>query len=119
MNSSGKREGRGAYYWSGDKEYYIGYWVDDIQNVYGVCTKFDFSTIYKSEIKNNLKNGKGIFFYSDGGRYDGEFLNNLRHGKGVYYWNNGSRWEGNFEEDLFKGNGIMYTAEGESYEYNY
>lgn len=36
-----------------------------------------------------MKNGKGIFSWPDGRKYDGFFKNDLRDGYGELYWPNG------------------------------
>ena len=48
--------------------------------------------------KNNLKEGKGIFYYNNG-RYEGELKNGKMEGKGIYYYNNGNRYEGDWKND--------------------
>ena len=36
---------------------------------------------YKGEFKNDLKDGKGTYFYTDENRYEGEWKNDLKEGK--------------------------------------
>ncbi len=36
-------------------------------------------------------------------------------GKGIYYFNNGNRYEGDFKNDKREGKGIMYFNNGEKY----
>lgn len=57
--------------------------------------------------------------YVNGDKYDGEFVNDIRQGKGLYYWKDGSRWEGNFMDNVMDGKGTFYTNDGETYEANY
>ena len=84
---------------------------------------------YFGEFKNNLPNGKGIKYYSNGnilydgnlinGKFDGngkyidedgfcyigQFKNGLRNGKGTLYYSNGKiETEGNFINNVFAGN---------------
>ena len=35
--------------------------------------------------------GKGIYYFNNGDRYEGEWKNDKREGKGKYYYNNGDR----------------------------
>jgi len=41
-----------------------------------------------------MREGKGIYYYSNGERYKGDFKNNMREGKGIYYYSNGDRYKG-------------------------
>lgn len=41
-----------------------------------------------------MKNGKGIFRWSDNSYYDGEFLNDAFNGYGEFYWSNGNWYKG-------------------------
>lgn len=69
------------YYANGEK--YIGDWVDD------------------------LKNGKGIYYFGEDESYDGEFLADKFHGKGTAYFSNGSKYTGVWE------NGVVLDKENE------
>ena len=43
--------------------------------------------------------GKGIYYYNNGDRYEGDFRNHKKEGKGIYYYNDGDRYEGDFRND--------------------
>ncbi len=43
-----------------------------------------------------MKNGEGIYFYSNGSRYEGNYLNDKKNGHGSLFYSNGDRYEGNF-----------------------
>ena len=43
---------------------------------------------------NDNFNGKGVFSWNDGTKYDGEFKQNKFHGTGNFHWNNGTKFEG-------------------------
>ena len=47
----------------------------------------------KMNINNNQLNNQ-VINYSKGERYVGQIINGLREGKGIYYYNNGNRYEG-------------------------
>jgi len=58
---------------------------------------------YIGDIKNNLKDGKGILFYNNNNLfpenrkiYEGEFKNNKREGSGTMYWKDGYKFSANF-----------------------
>ena len=76
---------------------------------------------YIGEIKNGLKEGKGILYYNKNDeyerkKYDGEFKNDKREGKGIIYWNNGDRYEGDFKNEIREGKGKYYCNNGDRYE---
>ena len=45
-----------------------------------------------------FRDGKKITYFRDGNRYEGNFKNNLRDGKGIFYYNN-YRYEGDWKND--------------------
>ena len=53
--------------------------------------------------------GKGIYYYNDGDRYEGEFKNNRREGKGIYYNANGDREMGDYSNENQIGKHVMLT----------
>ncbi len=71
---------------------------------------------YEGEWKNDLRDGKGYFFYPDGGRYDGYWKDDMRHGKGTirlateyvgtYAYGDGSKYVGNWALDKRMGKGV-------------
>ena len=38
--------------------------------------------------------GKGLFVWLDGKKYEGEYLNDLKHGQGKFEWPDGRVYEG-------------------------
>ena len=71
---------------------------------------------YEGEYKNDKKEGKGIMYWNDGDRYEGEFKDDKREGKGIFYWNDGNRYEGDWKNDKREGKGIYYYNNGNRYE---
>ena len=47
--------------------------------------------------------GKGIFYFKSGNRYEGDFKNDGFEGKGIFYFKSGNRYEGDFKNDKFEG----------------
>ena len=80
-----------------------------------IIKQYDFG-YYEGQIKNNKREGKGIFYWNVGDRYKGQWKNDLKEGKGIYYYNNGDRYEGDWKNDLKEGKGIYYWKNGEIYE---
>jgi hypothetical protein len=46
-----------------------------------------------------LKEGKGIFYYVDGNKYEGDWENDKKEGKRTFYNVNGNRYEGNWKDN--------------------
>ena len=74
---------------------------------------------YIGERKNNLKEGKGIYYFKNGNKYEGEFKNDKMDGEGILYYANGERFEGKFKEDLKNGKGTHFFKNGTSVEQTY
>ena len=47
--------------------------------------EFSNNEIYKGKIINSKKQGKGIYYYNNGDRYEGEYNKNT---EGIYYYKN-------------------------------
>ena len=114
----GIRYGRGAYYFKNEGTLYIGYWDKGLQFAKGKVFDKNSKLIFEGEYKKGLKEGKGIYNYDGGEKYDGMFVNGLREGKGVFTWNDGAKWEGFFKNDELNGEGIIYEG-NEKYKATY
>ena len=53
-------------------------------------------------MKNNQRNGKGIFYFKDGGYYEGEWENDMKNNTGKMIYDNGSVYEGEWEDDNYR-----------------
>ena len=71
---------------------------------------------YTGEFKNGLKDGRGIFYYTNGDKYEGDWKNDCREGKGVFYFKDGDKYEGDFKKSKKDGKGIYYYKGGNRYE---
>lgn len=68
---------------------------------------------YEGEVdEKGLPDGKGVFIYTNGSRYDGEFDHGVRAGYGVFLWSTGDRYEGGWKNDKRHGEGVMTYANG-------
>ena len=54
-----------------------------------VIDHFKHGARYEGEKVNNLRHGKGKFFYQDGGLYDGDWVRNKMEGRGKLYYKSG------------------------------
>lgn len=59
----------------------------------------EYSNRYEGMFRNGMKNGLGIFFYSDGSCYQGEWQDDLKHGFGYF-----SDFQGNTKQLIFREN---------------
>ena len=72
---------------------------------------WDDGKYYLGEFKNNLPNGKGIKYYSNGNiLYEGYFINGKFEGNGKYILKDGEYYIGQFRNGLRNGKGILYYA---------
>lgn len=67
---------------------------------------------YEGTKMNNMRHGKGVFYYNEGGKYIGEWKENKMYGKGVlYYPNNEIAYDGEWRNDQLEGRGTLYNEE--------
>ena len=74
-----------------------------------IYEKYQNGEKYIGEKQNNLKEGYGIYIYSDNGRYEGQFKNDKKEGFGIYYYSNGDDYIGEFKNDLREGYGSILS----------
>ena len=61
-------------------------------------------------IQGNCKNGKGVYVYHSGMKYDGEWKNGMRDGEGTLTYPDGSRYTGEWKKNRMDGKGIKIYA---------
>ena len=71
---------------------------------------------YIGEMKDNIREGKGILYYDDGFKYEGEFKNDKFNGRGVIYENGEKIYEGEFKDDKREGKGVLFYGGSFKYE---
>lgn len=109
---NGLKEGLGTYTWAnGDK--YSGQWVNDYRNGLGlfIWAKDDdelISDMYIGSFENDLMSGYGIYYYSNGDKYEGEWQNGAMNGSGKYYSLGKLVVDGNYKNDLLDGFCSLY-----------
>ena len=76
---------------------------------------------YEGDFHNNIKHGQGkIFFYNNSSEYyEGEFKNGEITGKGFYKWKNKHTYTGEFFRGKMHGKGIYTWPDGNIYEGQY
>ncbi len=89
-------------------------------------------------ITGSCDNGKGVYIYTNGYKYQGNFINGKRegygqlsnpigesydgmwkddnfHGQGTYIWSNGAKYIGEWKNGVQDGYGIYYYTNGDKY----
>ena len=74
---------------------------------------------FEGNFKNDKKEGEGIMYWNNGNRFKGQYKNDKREGKGIYYYSKGDIYDGNFVNDVAEGNGIYFWNDGDRYEGNW
>jgi len=97
-----------------DNSTYIGEYINNIPNGYGIYSRQGLKLEGMNWNKNYINN-IGIALWDEGDIYEGEFKNNLKEGIGTYRWDDGASYMGNFQNNQINGYGIMNFANGNSY----
>ena len=67
-------------------------------------------SIYEGEKLGDYRHGRGKFYYSDGGMYDGDWKNGSMDGFGTLFYAGGNvAYKGEWKEDKFHGKGTVYN----------
>ncbi len=100
--------GNGYMIWKNSFEKYLGQWVNNSQNGFGVHVWYEhkgeqkfWRNRYVGEMKNSHRNGYGVFFYANGGRYEGMWENNMKNGFGIFTAHDGTQTIGKYINDRF------------------
>ena len=101
-------------------EIIMGCFDNNKVNSKGMKYSYKDNSLYKGDIKDNKKEGKGEEI-SNEGIYIGSFHNDKKNGKGKFVYNlNGDVYEGDFKDDLFEGEGhYIYKESGQEYKGEY
>ena len=70
---------------------------------------------YEGYFKKDQLDGKGIMIWNDMNVYKGDWKNGKKEGKGIMNYNDGDRYEGDFIKDEFEGKGKYYWNNGDLY----
>ncbi len=56
---------------------------------------------------NDLKHGKGKYFYENGDVYEGDFKEGNKNGLGRFMWKNGKVFDGNWENGMMRDGSLV------------
>lgn len=71
---------------------------------------------YNGEFKDNKKQGKGVYVWSDGAKYTGDFADDQASGRGVWEFASGDRYEGDVVNAVMVGKGVLISKDGSKFE---
>ena len=115
FNQNNEREGIGKMVIINSKNeriYYHGLWQKD-ELINGVIY-YPNNSIYKGEIKNLLKNGKGEYL-TETETYNGDFKDDQKEGKGLLTYKDGTEYNGEFKKNKLNGKGEITWPDGTFY----
>ena len=72
--------------------------------------------VYKGQMKNGLRHGRGTQVWTDGSKYEGEWRDDKTNGYGRLIHSDGDVYEGEWVNDTAYGYGKYYHAQGAIYE---
>ena len=95
-------------------EYFINY---KNKNILNFCNAKKCNEKGFREKKCKIKmNGKGIFEWNDGKKYDGNFVKDKKEGFGILTWPDGRVYEGEWKNGKQHGKGSYINRDGEKIE---
>lgn len=87
------------------------------ESTYKTQPKYNWRNgMYKGDMINGKRSGKGIFYYLDGDLYEGDFQDDKIQGQGVMKMADGTMYIGEWSNFSFNGKGKLYYSTGEYYE---
>lgn len=86
---------------------------DKLQILHGQGEFISASVRYKGEFRDNKKQGKGTYIWSNGDRYEGDFVEDEPSGLGKFIFATGDRYDGEYARGAFNGKGIFVSKNGD------
>jgi len=66
-------------------------------------------------VAGDCRNGRGVYVFEGGAKYEGYFQEGKFEGRGVYTWSNGSKYVGNWQGNKKEGSGTVFLKSGDKY----
>ena len=73
-------------------------------------------SVYRGEIKDSKRHGKGVITYTNTRLYEGDWFNDKRNGKGFERFSNGNTYLGAYQLGQVHGEGKYIWTTGEYYD---
>lgn len=77
---------------------------------------FQTGDFYEGMFVNSVREGKGVYKWSDGRVYEGDYINDQRHGHGRFVYPTGDEYVGGYEKGMRCGKGKFTFFDGSSYD---
>ena len=103
---SSKINGYAYYYDYPSNTTFLGYYEDNYPKGFGIYNKDNIKIIGDSWLKNNIKN-IAIEISDNDNYYQGELSKSIKNGIGLYRWSNGSIYLGEWYDNKMNGIGLM------------
>jgi len=103
---SSKINGYASYYDYPSNTTFLGYYEDNYPKGFGIYYKDNIKIIGDSWLKNNIKN-IAIEISDNDNYYQGELSKSIKNGIGLYRWSNGSIYLGEWYDNKMNGIGLM------------
>ncbi|MEM1214240.1 MAG: caspase family protein [Bacteroidota bacterium] len=114
-------EGYGSKTWA-DGRSFTGQWrrgfpvnrdgVYQAKGQEGLTTPSGTLVLQSGCLQGDCENGRGIYAYADGSRYEGQFRRGRPSGSGTFHYPNGDWYQGQFVAGLPHGYGVLQAADG-------
>ena len=108
----GWRHGTGTLSYGDGTTHYDGTWEMDRQS--GTATITYLEGAYQGEVRNDKRNGHGIFKYANGDVFDGMWLNDKKNGPGTHFFGgieSGTFYKGQWENGKKHGVGVQHMID--------
>ena len=105
------REGNGKVVAKDGSHYYVGDWLNNKMDGKGIYYSSKLGT-YNGQFHENHFQGKGNLVDLENNVYDGMFYKSQKRGRGELKMNNGNIYVGEFKNDKFNGKGILKDSQG-------
>ena len=75
-------------------------------------TILEDGSMYEGSYRDHKKEGKGVFSWASGEKYEGEFVGGMPCGIGVKTFADGRRYEGRWRDNKYHGKGKFIERDG-------
>lgn len=99
-----------------DGAFYKGEWVNDMPAGYGEYKDGNLEWTYKGMWRNGKKEEQGTEIFPDNTKFIGGFHENLKDGRGKFFFDKKCHYVGNFQKDVAYGPNCIQKAEDYTYE---